>query len=171
VGIVHFLNVKEGDCSVIQHATGRVSVIDVCNARPLGTVALDETIARLTGNFNQKDYPVNPVSYLSDRGIHNVFRFILSHPDMDHMDGLKAFCEAYPPINFWDTANNKEIDFGVSSYNEADWLYYKTIRDGLAGATQRGLSSIVMLRGNITTKGKLPPKEVTGFTSWHPPAS
>ena len=31
--IVHYLNVKEGDCSIIQHGSGRISVIDVCNAR------------------------------------------------------------------------------------------------------------------------------------------
>ena len=29
---IHFLNVKEGDCSVIEHNSGRVTVIDVCNA-------------------------------------------------------------------------------------------------------------------------------------------
>ena len=29
----HFLNVKDGDCSVIEHGSGHVSVIDVCNAR------------------------------------------------------------------------------------------------------------------------------------------
>jgi hypothetical protein len=29
----HFLNVDEGDCSLIQHNSGHISVIDVCNAR------------------------------------------------------------------------------------------------------------------------------------------
>ena len=29
----HFLNVKNGDCSIIEHGSGHVSVIDVCNAR------------------------------------------------------------------------------------------------------------------------------------------
>jgi beta-lactamase superfamily II metal-dependent hydrolase len=154
VGIVRFLNVKEGDCSVIQHTTGRVSVIDVCNARPLGTVTLDEAIARIRGNFNQKNYTVNPVSYLSDRGIHNVFRFILTHPDMDHTDGLKAFCEAYPPTNFWDTANNKEIDFGGSSYNEADWIYYKKVRDGLAGDNPKRLVLYSDAKGQYYNQGE-----------------
>lgn len=31
--VVHYLNVKDGDCSIIQHALGNVSVIDICNAR------------------------------------------------------------------------------------------------------------------------------------------
>lgn len=26
---LHFLNVKEGDCSIIEHASGRVTVMDV----------------------------------------------------------------------------------------------------------------------------------------------
>ena len=93
---VHFLNVKNGDCSIIQHSSGRVTVIDVCNARPTnvyaeallkGAAALDP--GKL-GNFNQKKYPVNPISYMRDRGITSVFRFVLTHPDMDHLDGIEA---------------------------------------------------------------------------------
>ncbi|MDY4850730.1 MAG: hypothetical protein SO182_05815 [Paludibacteraceae bacterium] len=29
---IHFLNVKEGDCSIIQHENGHVTMIDVSNA-------------------------------------------------------------------------------------------------------------------------------------------
>ena len=29
---IHFLNVKEGDCSIIEHNSGHKTVIDVCNA-------------------------------------------------------------------------------------------------------------------------------------------
>lgn len=28
---IHFLNVLNGDCTIIEHETGRVSVIDICN--------------------------------------------------------------------------------------------------------------------------------------------
>ena len=86
---IHFLNVKQGDCSVITHYSGHVTVIDVCNAKP--TSRLTEAISAraawtergLTGNFNQKKYPVNPTSYLQSHGITSVFRFIATHPDMD----------------------------------------------------------------------------------------
>lgn len=61
-----------------------------------------------TVNFNQKAYPVNPISYLKKHGISAVFRFILTHPDMDHMDGIKDFFEEFEPINFWDIHNNKK---------------------------------------------------------------
>ena len=40
---IHFLNVKQGDCSVISHNSGRVTVIDVCNAK-----SLDVQIEELT---------------------------------------------------------------------------------------------------------------------------
>lgn len=32
MSVVHFLNVLEGDCNIIQHDSGRISVIDVSNA-------------------------------------------------------------------------------------------------------------------------------------------
>ena len=32
MAIIHFLNVLEGDCNIIQHDSGRISVVDVSNA-------------------------------------------------------------------------------------------------------------------------------------------
>ena len=37
MSIVHYLNVKEGDCSIIKHGSGHTSVIDICNARDPGS--------------------------------------------------------------------------------------------------------------------------------------
>ena len=140
--MIHFLNVNDGDCSIVQHGNGNVSVFDVCNAEALKTAAAMRmaqfteqaaTAARAAprGNFRQKDYPVNPIQYMKDHGITSVFRFILTHPDMDHMDGMKAFFDALSPINFWDTDNTKEMDdFDTGRYKEEDWLFYKSMRDG-----------------------------------------
>ena len=130
----HFLNVKNGDCSIIEHGSGHVSVIDVCNAEkvttPMSDLELKSITERVSGNFQQKKHPVNPVEYLNKFGINSVFRFILTHPDMDHMDGIKDFCEIFSPLNFWDTDNNKEMEFPDGSpYNEEDWNFYKKIRD------------------------------------------
>jgi len=73
--VIHFLNVNNGDCSILQHGSGRVTVIDVCNARAETPFdELSETIDRLVGqaevlekgvagNFQQKKYPVNPIRY------------------------------------------------------------------------------------------------------------
>lgn len=145
MGRVHFLNVDEGDCSIIQHASNRVSVIDVCCAR----VEQEETTVKkaglgegLPGNFNQKESPENPIRYLARLGVTNIFRFILTHPDMDHMDGIADLFGRVPPSNFWDTANNKEIDenSGFGPYREEDWLFYKNLRDAVQGDTPKRLT-------------------------------
>lgn len=136
--IVHFLNVKDGDCSIIQHGSGHVSVIDVCNARKEQSleILLSEIFTANmyksagSGNLNQKSYPVNPINYLKSFNITSVFRFLITHPDMDHMDGIKDFFEEFSPINFYDTDNNKELDFPNNSpYRIEDWEFYKTLRD------------------------------------------
>ena len=133
---LHFLNVKEGDCSVVKHASGRLTVIDVCNATPVDQPAeaamraLAKSDRGVSGNFQQKKYPVNPITYLHDHEIGSVFRYIQTHPDMDHLDGIKAFFDAFSPANLWDTDNEEEKDFGPGSpYNEDDWLFYKNLRD------------------------------------------
>jgi len=132
---IHCLNVLEGDCAVIEHSSGHVTVIDVCNAKPENPTLeeayafLAETETGATGNFNQKKYPVNPISYLTSRGIWSVFRFILTHPDMDHLDGMKVFFKTFSPLNFWDTDNQEEKDFeNETKYDEDDWLFYQGLR-------------------------------------------
>lgn len=142
MGIVHYLNVKNGDCSIIEHASGNKSVIDVCNARKLEDYSENQAsihqFRKITGNFNQKAYPVNPIQYMKDRNIDNIFRFILTHPDMDHMDGIKDLFETIPVINFWDTDNEKEVSFEEGSpYRQEDWDFYKNIRDGKVSEPKR----------------------------------
>ena len=133
----HFLNVREGDCSIIRHNSGRVSVIDVCNAKP---VDLAEELDNATwakaergvaGNFQQKRYPVNPIAYMRDHGLSSVWRYIQTHPDMDHMDGNKAFFGEFSPDHIWDTDNNKEMASPWDSprYREEDWKFYKHLRN------------------------------------------
>lgn len=117
MALIHFLNVKQGDCSIIQHNSSRVTVIDVCNAKEdTYQTRIEEAVrasfakAAVLGNFNQKAYPVNPIIYMKDHGIDNVWRFILTHPDMDHMDGIKPFWDTFSPSNFWDTDNTADKD-------------------------------------------------------------
>lgn len=127
MALIHFLNVKDGDCNIIKHDSGRITVIDVCNAsKVINEVASFE----LRGNRNQKAHPTNPIEYMDKFGYNNIFRFILTHPDMDHMDGIKALFERSYPQNFWDTENNKTIDSdeGFGQYNKEDWDFYQKIR-------------------------------------------
>lgn len=136
MGIFHYLNVLNGDCSIIQHPSGRVTVVDVYNASiAQENISLDqraylEVIAE-RANYNQKKHPVNPINYLKDFGISEVHRFIVTHPDMDHIGGIKDFFDTFGPANFWDTDNTCEKDFdGVKGpHSEEDWEYYKNLRD------------------------------------------
>jgi competence protein ComEC len=135
--VIHFLNVNEGDCSIIQHDSGHVSVIDVCNASvPLAQMSLNEQIAKYAaarGNYHQKEHPENPIEYLQKFKVEQIFRFISTHPDMDHLDGIKPLFRMFNPVNFWDTANTCEKnDFDSGRYDPKDWAFYKALRDGTA---------------------------------------
>lgn len=134
MGVIHFLNVKDGDCAIIQHLSGRVSMIDICNGNAEAGAALDERMTileGLKGNRNQKAYPVNPLNYLSDIGVTSIFRFILTHPDMDHMDGIKQLFTRFSVNCFWDTANNKIMEeSGFGSFKKEDWEFYQKRRKG-----------------------------------------
>lgn len=135
---VHFLNVKEGDCSIIEHYSGHKTVIDVCNATVPNPIseAFSAVAAKadqgISGNFQQKKWPVNPISYMRDQGIASVFRYVQTHPDMDHMDGIQTLFDEFIPVNFWDTNNKKEVPASCwqgSPYRESDWKFYKRLRD------------------------------------------
>lgn len=127
MGVIHFLNVNEGDCILVKHPSGHNTVIDISNGSALEMVFES---ASLSGNHNQKNYPVNPIEYLSDLGIKTIFRFVLTHPDMDHMDGIKELFETFEVLNFWDTENTKVMDENTSwgKYKEEDWKFYQEIR-------------------------------------------
>lgn len=134
---IHFLNVKDGDCIGVEHYSGHKTVIDVSNASPVEPLEEERMAKRaladlgVGGNFQQKKYPVNPIGYFREHGWpSSIFRFILTHPDMDHMDGIEAFFDEFSPINFWDTDNTKEMgSWEGSPYSEDDWKFYKHLRD------------------------------------------
>lgn len=139
---LHFLNVKEGDCTWIKHADGKNSIIDVFNASIekkeadatakaiLEFLVAEEIRAKgVNGNFRQKEYPVNPIEYLLQFSVSSIFRYIQTHPDMDHMGGIKDFFDTFSPTNMWDTDNKKEMgSFENSPYSETDWKFYKNLR-------------------------------------------
>lgn len=162
---IHFLNVKQGDCSVIIHNSGHVSVIDVCNAKPLheqtdkSTVRMAQDERGISGNFQQKKNPVNPISYLQSHNIKSIFRYIQTHPDMDHMDGIKSLFNRFHPLNFWDTDNTKEIDnssWENSPYSEKDWKFYKNLRDEKPESNPKRLALLASAKGqywNVDAEG------------------
>jgi len=136
--VVHFLNVGDGDCSIIQHGSGRITVLDICNGGSTTQKALLEAFGRPiglaktgSGNYGMKKSPTEPISYIKGLGGSKVFRFVLTHPDMDHMDGFKELCDEIGILNFWDSGVRKaKPDFSEGRYNEEDWDQYIKVRDG-----------------------------------------
>lgn len=137
---VHFINVSPGDCTIIEHASKRITVMDICDGNKMQT-ALEEAgkvtqihkveAGRVAGNFQMCDFRTNPLDYMESIGVDKVFRFVLSHPDMDHMDGLDALAEIYDVSNFWDTGSRrKKPTFEGFRYKEEDWDRYAAMRDG-----------------------------------------
>lgn len=135
---VHLLNVKPGDCTIIQHNSGRNTWIDICDGnlpQQPWRAAHSPTKTGATGNFRMCKAPTNPIAYAADLGITSVWRFILTHPDMDHMDGFDALVDAIKPVCYWDTGSRREKpDFLLeSAYREEDWDRYESVRDGGEG--------------------------------------
>jgi competence protein ComEC len=143
---VHLLNVKPGDCTVIQHASGRVTMMDICggNADVLAArieLAVTEAVENPRGNFRMCKATTHPISYLEKIGVENVFRFILSHPDMDHMDGFDRLLKTVPVTNFWDSGSPRpKPEFGPGcGFLEADWDRFEKVRKGLNPGTSSSI--------------------------------
>lgn len=149
---VHFLNVGKGDSCLIQHVSGRTTMIDISkgnlSATKRAAAALLENIfesPRLPGDFGMSRRPTNPIEYLHSLGVDEIFRFVLTHPDMDHLDGFDALADEFPIHNFWDSGVRKEkSDFEGSPYREEDWDRYVSFRD----AKEPGTTVIHARMGN-----------------------
>ncbi len=147
---IHFLNVGHGDCTVIEHNSGRITVIDCNNGDDLDADSEAEILGELppgsaasfalwratgiseTAALEKVGYNVpltNPVRFLTDRyrgrAIH---RYIQTHPDMDHMRGICALDNAFEIVNLWDAKHVKQIDRFRSDDEKADWLRYQSMR-------------------------------------------
>jgi len=150
---VHFLNVGNGDCTIIEHASGRVTMIDICSGntvnvskKSLASILEDlELSTQSTGNYGMRQRPTNPIAYMNRHGIKSPFRFILSHPDCDHLDGFDALYTEFGMTNFWDNGLRKEKPgFDGSPYKEEDWDRYIAVRD----EKREGLTVVTPLAGS-----------------------
>ena len=134
---IHFLNVGHGDCTIIKHHSGRITMIDINNATDLDEISIEElsqnynislltrTLMELSGitplkQFQTAGYKTNltnPIEFLlANYPGEHIFRFILTHPDLDHMRGLAALRSSGIKIyNFWDTKHDKVPEFQSKS--------------------------------------------------------
>jgi len=90
------------------------------------------------GNFGMADDAKNPLDYLKALQIQDIHRFISTHPEMDHMDGLDALFRSVRVWNFWHTGVWRPApEFGPGCrYDRRDWERYAAIRNnGIDGVT------------------------------------
>lgn len=154
---IHILNVGHGDCAIIKHASGRITMIDINNgqtydpdserelaeAKVIRRSVLTERqlfANRIGASFSAQQIAsggyaaelTDPVAYFKTHFPgQSIFRFILTHPDLDHLRGLSRLVASGVQIeHFWDTGNTiGKVDF-QSDDDKADWALYQKIRSG-----------------------------------------
>lgn len=143
---IHFLNVGHGDCAILQ-IDGKNMMIDINNGQTLdestknelmesfSITPLDLMYRSFNEVLNQKGYNIpltNPIEYIKSLSINSLFRFVLTHPHMDHMTGLYNMVknEGISITNFWHSGVELETpDFGNASSSEDDWNAYIELKD------------------------------------------
>ncbi len=178
---LHFLNVGHGDCTFIELPSGRLMMIDINNSKSFpeqDVEALAEnkglSIARFRSGskglfeaWSWEEYYrsllVDPYDYYSEhfKG-RPIFRYIQTHPDMDHMSGLHRFfwLEQVPLENFWDVAHTRKRTketFDESRYSWNDWLTYLQLRlgKGRDGSEHRVIKNLRGATGQFWTDDEI----------------
>lgn len=128
---IHILNVGHGDCIIIEHASGRITMVDINNGGELDA----DTAKELAAGAGEP--LTNPVEYfLKNFPGRSIWRFIATHPDLDHLRGLAALRAAGIGItNFWDTEHNKVLTEFKNDADKADWQEYQRLRGPNSPAT------------------------------------
>lgn len=123
----HFINVGKGNCTIIDFPSGRLSVIDIDDSRTISEAQRRQML------LEKKATLTNPIDYIISnfKSKDEISRFILSHPDMDHMSGIKQLFSKKYFRNFWDVPNNKPDpgNWDQSPYDKNDWDFYQSLRN------------------------------------------
>ncbi len=122
---LYFINVGKGNCTIIDFPSKRLSIIDIDDSRAISA----EQRRRML--LEKKVSLTNPIDYIiTNFPNREIFRFILTHPDMDHMSGIKSLFTKKYVRNFWDVPNNKPDpgNWDQSPYDKNDWDFYQNLK-------------------------------------------
>lgn len=147
---IHFLNVGQGDCCIIQFLdSSRVAIVDINRSTEMDKETSKEILKSLSQTsyylYELMEYSINkellvekgydialqdPLEYLKENNINDIFRFISSHPHMDHLSGLFELKKQFGFTNIWIVKNNYTQDFSeLNDCQKYDWDLYKKMRD------------------------------------------
>jgi beta-lactamase superfamily II metal-dependent hydrolase len=145
------LNVGHGDCIIVHFIdSNRTAMIDINTTNVYDDKTINELLemynyasyTRLLGKSEKADikrtlqregYDISlqdPLEFLSRRGFTNIFRFISTHPHMDHISGITKLKDELDITNIWINKNNYTQDMEeLSDDQKQDWMSYKKFRD------------------------------------------
>ncbi len=158
---IHFLNVGQGDCTIIEFPNDkRIGIVDIFNLKIYDKDTRNELLEAYRESLQyelqkminpngteveeaylkkKREELTDPIAYF-DTHIEknkNIFRVLITHPDMDHMTGLYRLHYQEPKeiINFWHTGNENfnldestDDDWEKYPYDKRDWETYKKLR-------------------------------------------
>lgn len=156
---LHFLNVGHGDCCIIEFPIDggrRVAMIDINRTSEMDEETANEVLQEISSNeriyleesrlikaglksigslLREKGYNIqltDPLTYLSSElNASSVFRFISTHPHLDHLSGLHQLSNEFSIINMWVLKNDFTVDCSeLSDSQKKDWEFYTKYRDG-----------------------------------------
>lgn len=169
---IHFLSVGHGDCTIIEPPSGNLTVVDINDRASFSEeteraiyadAGLDPStylMHKILGTKPQalktaEEKLVDPVNFIKTHYPgRSVFRFICTHPDMDHLSGLyRLHKEQNVTIwNFWDIGHKKcfsDEDFKESPYKYEDWVWYSYLSGRLAPKYNSPATVIKAYRGEL----------------------
>ena len=117
---IHFLNVGHGDCILIQYPNNKVTLVDV-NKNPFFT--FDTLTELLSTSYYSYKQTVDPILYLSSLGITRVDRLIITHPHLDHINGLYELCNRFWINEIWIPLWWQMFDYSKCNQNQILDLY------------------------------------------------
>jgi len=150
---IHFLNVGHGDCTIIEHDSGRITMIDINNGDDIDDISAKEIATETPSRVDDLSlyfakvlsvqrksmlktagYDIaitNPIEYFRRNfSGREIYRYIQSHPDLDHMRGINALFDQRIRIrSLWDTVHSKVPNFASDS-DRLDWNRYTKLRNG-----------------------------------------
>ena len=174
---VHFLNVGHGDCSIIEHPSGRLTMIDINNSQEYDSETYSEVLSEEISKSHIYDSvlsrtapSLSPYANVNDRAKRELtdpiaymkrnfpgrrlWRFVLTHPDLDHMRGLKRVSDEIGLDNFWDTSHAKEVTSFRGEADRIDWCFYQELREsGTLKYYQRGGDAYAFSRNSDGSLG------------------
>jgi competence protein ComEC len=134
---VHILNVGRGSCTIVESPSGRATMIDINDGgklRPEEYEAIRQraSFMSLAEALIAKEEQMldDPIDWFRTHIGTSLFRFILSHPDKDHMAGVRHLLSGSSGIditNLWDynhTRTRTEADYPNNAAGWLDWRWY-----------------------------------------------